>query len=70
MVAVPALPPVTTPDGSTVAMDGALELQLPPPVAELNVVARPGHTPDAPMMDAGCGLTTNDLEVRQLVGNV
>lgn len=52
MVALPAATPVTTPVIEfTVAAAGLLLLQLPPPAPlVVNVVDKPIHTADAPLM--------------------
>lgn len=48
MVAVPTATPDTLPVPKTVAILGALLVQLPPPTEELNVVDAPVQTVDAP----------------------
>jgi hypothetical protein len=53
MVAVPAPPPVTTPVLLTVAIPGALLLQLPPGVASASVVVVPTQIPRLPVIKAG-----------------
>jgi hypothetical protein len=49
--------PETTPDVLMVAIPAALRsaLQVPPEVASLKVVVRPGHTEVIPVMPAGSG---------------
>ena len=55
MVAVPTVPPVTTPDETT---DAIAELELdhvPPLTASDNEVVKPGHTEVAPVMEPADG---------------
>ena len=62
MVALPAATPNTAPVvGFTVAVDGALELQVPPPVAFVNVVVAPTQTDELPEMGPTVLFTANDI---------
>ncbi len=57
-MAVPAATPYTAPVvGFIVAMDGERLLQVPPPVASLNVIVCPLHTYIVPPIAAGRGTT-------------
>lgn len=63
MVAVPGVPPVTTPVVATIdAVAGALLLHVPPPKS-LNVVMPPVHTVAVPSIADGNGLTVNGTVV-------
>jgi hypothetical protein len=58
MVAVPIATPDTIPVEPTVAVPAAPELQVPPPVLQLNVIEDPWHTAAADgEMEAGRELT-------------
>ena len=53
MVAVPDAIPVTAPVGSTVAIDVALLVQLPPVEVSVIEITEPTHTDVGPPMVAG-----------------
>jgi hypothetical protein len=57
IVVVPATTPVNIPDdGPIVATAVALLVQVPPPVASLNVIVDPpSHAVDGPVIDGGTG---------------
>lgn len=55
IVAVPADTPVTTPNASMNAVPGALDDQVPPMVASVNVVVVPIHTVEDPLIAKGSG---------------
>ena len=58
IVVVPGATPETIPAlMPTVAVEVLLLLQVPPTVASLNVVVKPAHTFDAPVIADGVGLT-------------
>ena len=57
IVAVPAVPPVTTPEASIAAMARLLLLHVPPDDALLRVVVAPGHVVGVPVIDEGSGFT-------------
>ena len=57
MIAVPAVPPVTTPAPLIEAVPGALLLHVPPAVASVNAVVRPEHTARVPVMAVGKAFT-------------
>ena len=56
MSAVPAAMPDTTPDASTVAIEGLLELHVPPEEVVARVVVAPIQTLATPVIAAGFGL--------------
>lgn len=65
---MPAATPVTTPLlVPTVASVTLLLVQVPVPVAFVNVVVNPTHTLAVPLMDAGNGLTVTAAVVKQPV---
>ncbi len=58
IVAVPAVPPVTTPEVEfTLAVPDALLVQVPPVGVLLKVVVNPEHTVAVPVIDDGVGCT-------------
>ena len=57
IVAVPAIPPVTTPDAFTVATNELLLLHVPPVTASLKVVFDVAHTDKAPDIAPGAAIT-------------
>ena len=69
-MADPTDTPVTTPEPLTVAIPGLLVFQLPPGVISVNAVEAPTHTPVAPTIAAGLGLTVTTAVARQPVGNI
>ena len=48
IVAVPGVPPVTTPETSTEAIDEFALLQTPPTAASASEIAKPEHTLSSP----------------------
>ena len=70
MVVVPAMSPVTVPEGSTVAVEELVLLHTPPFVISLNgIVAPPSHTVAAPVIAAGVvgnGFTVTTLVAARL----
>lgn len=71
MVAVPAAPPVTTPDEAlTVAMPVLLLVQVPPLAELLRAVVCPWQTTRVPVIGPGIGLTVSTAVLKQPVGNV
>ena len=63
MVAVPAVPPVTTPPALIAATRLLLVLHAPPVVASANVTVNPWHTLSIPVIPAGSGLTVTGLVI-------
>jgi hypothetical protein len=64
-------PPVTIPDNEpTLAIAGLLLLQVPPPVASVNVVVSPEHTINTPDIGAGSASTVTTAVMIHPVGNV
>ena len=57
IVALPAVPPVTTPDGLTDATPALLLDHTPPLVLWLRLVVEPEHTLSVPPIPAGVGNT-------------
>jgi protein-L-isoaspartate O-methyltransferase len=54
--------PVTIPvEGNTVAIHGAAELHVPPAVASLKVVVKPGQTCAVPVIATGVGYTVTAM---------
>jgi len=71
MFAVPAAIPVTRPEPvTTVATDGALLLQVPPPVALLSVAVCPIHTVSRPVFDGNSLFTVTTVVLVQLLPTV
>lgn len=71
MTAVPAIPPVTTPVVALIeAIVVLLLLQVPVPVASVNVVVKPEHTDNIPEMLTGDGLTVTTAEIIHPVDKV
>ena len=67
MVAVPAVPPVTTPVAViTLAVPEALLAQVPPPGASLNEVVKPEQTVSVPNMVPGNVVTVTTIVAAQL----
>lgn len=67
-MAVPAVPPVTTPVVEfTVAMPVELLLQVPPAVASVSVIVAPTHTAVGPLMAVGAGVIVMVFVARQPV---
>jgi hypothetical protein len=58
-LAVPAAPPPMKPGASTVAIDGALLVHVPPGVELDKVVVPPTHRPIVPVIAAGAGFTVS-----------
>src|SRR4051794_1875205 len=70
MVAVPLMPLVTTPAGSTLATAEDPELHTPPDVGSLKVVVLPpGHMTAVPVIGAGRALTLTVVMALQPVGS-
>jgi len=68
---VPAIVPLAIPeDGSIVATELLLLLHTPPLNALLNVVIRPVHTDDTPVIAPGVVLTVMPIVAVQPVGKV
>ena len=72
MVVVPGDTLVTTPEpeGTMVATEVLLLLQVPPAVASLNVVIKPMQTLAKPVITDGKGFTNTEVVAMQPVGNV
>lgn len=70
MIAVPGVPPVTTPVMLTVATDTMLLLQVPPGVASLKVIRLPKQADGEPDIGFGCGSTVTTVPVAQPVPKV
>ena len=73
MTAEPARTPVTVtglPEDPTVATEGLLLDQCPPPVVSFSVVVWPWHTRAIPPIPVGAAFTVAMAVVRQVVGNV
>ena len=67
MVAVPAVPPVTTPVVEFTVADVELLLHVPPAVASVSVIVAPTHTAVGPVMAVGAGVIVMVLVARQPV---
>lgn len=66
MTALPPLCVVTMPlVAPMVASDGVVVLQVPPGVASCKVSVSVAHKPEAPVMGAGNGFTTSDVDTVQ-----
>jgi hypothetical protein len=71
IVAVPGTMPITTPVvGPTVAISGALVVQVPPRGRQLSVVVNPSHTFGLPVMIPGNAYTVTVCALRQPVASV
>ena len=71
MVATPAPAPETIPDEeSIVAITAGLQLQAPPGDASAQVVVRPAHRGDVPVMATGNALTVSEADAKHPVANV
>ena len=66
IVAVPGVPPVTTPAVLTIAIPGALLLQAPPRVVSVSIVVWPAHTTGVPSI-CDTGFTTTGAITAQPV---
>lgn len=71
MITMPGVMPVTRPVlGNTVAIAGALLLQLPPGVGSVSVVVNPTQMLDKPLITPGRGFTVTIAVAEQPVGSV
>ena len=71
IIAVPGVPPITTPVVRPIeAVPGALLLHVPPAVASLRVIEEPEQTLGNPAIGAGLGYTVTATVSSQPVGNV
>ena len=71
MTAVPAVPPVTTPDDDPIAAIDVLLLDhVPPAGVLLNVPVAPWQPANAPVIASGSGFTVTTRDEKQVVGRV
>ena len=66
-MAVPAVPPVTTPVVEFTVAVVELLLQLPPAVASVSVIVAPTHTAVGPLMAVGAGVIVMVFVAKQPV---
>ena len=65
---VPCDPPPTFPEPSTVAIDPAVLIHVPPPITSVNPVVEPWHTTKVPSMGPGALFTVTGIDVEHEVG--
>ena len=67
---MPAVTPVTIPDGVPKVMFALLPLHVPPPAASVRNVERPAQTTCVPAIEEGSGSTVTTAVEKQPVGNL
>lgn len=70
IIEVPALNPLTTPVGPTVATEGFELPHAPPPGVDANVTVEPAHIVSGPLIGPGVGFTVTTATMKQPPGKV